>query len=116
MLDQRVWRLTPAFMSYTLAKSALWTLTRTAAQALAPDVRVNGIGPGPAVIGHRQPPEHFVAQRAGTPLERGTDPEEICAALRFILDAPAMTGQMIALDGGQHLAWRTRDIIGKPGA
>lgn len=103
LLDQRVWNLTAEFISYTASKSALWTLTRTLALALAPRVRVNGIGPGPALASARQSETEFAAQSSATPLGRGTSPAEICAAVRFILDAPAMTGQMIALDGGQHL-------------
>jgi NAD(P)-dependent dehydrogenase (short-subunit alcohol dehydrogenase family) len=105
LLDQRVWSLTPYFVSYTLSKAGLWTLTRTMALALAPRIRVNGIGPGPTLPSPRQSPEQFVRQRAMMPLGRGTSPEEIAAALRFILGAPAVTGQMIALDGGQHLGW-----------
>lgn len=112
MIDQRVWKLTPEFMSYTLAKSALWTLTQTAAQALAPRVRVNAIGPGPTLRGARQSEGHFARQRAATVLERGSNPEDICAALSFLIDAPAVTGQMIAVDGGQHLGWRTPDVLG----
>jgi NAD(P)-dependent dehydrogenase (short-subunit alcohol dehydrogenase family) len=105
LLDQRVWSLTPYFISYTLSKSALWTLTRTMALALAPRIRVNGIGPGPTLPSPRQSPEQFARQRGMMPLGRGTSPQEIAAAMRFILSAPAMTGQMIALDGGQHLGW-----------
>lgn len=105
MLDQRVWNLTPHFVSYTVSKSALWTLTRTMALALAPRIRVNAIGPGPTLRNDRQSEEHFLAQWESVPLNRGTTPEEICAAVRFILSAPAMTGQMIALDGGEHLGW-----------
>jgi NAD(P)-dependent dehydrogenase (short-subunit alcohol dehydrogenase family) len=105
LLDQRVWSLTPYFVSYTLAKAALWTLTRTMALALAPRIRVNGIGPGPTLPSPRQSPEQFARQCELMPLRRGTSPAEIAAAARFILSAPAMTGQMIALDGGQHLGW-----------
>ena len=105
MLDQRVWSLTPYFVSYTVAKTGLWTLTQTMALALAPRIRVNGIGPGPVLPSSRQSPEHFLRQRAQMPLGRGTSPPEIVAAMRFILAAPSMTGQMIALDGGQHLGW-----------
>ncbi len=112
MIDQRVWKLTPEFMSYTLAKSALWTLTQTAAQALAPRVRVNAIGPGPTLRGARQSEEHFARQRAATVLGRGSNPDDICAALSYLIDAPAVTGQMIAVDGGQHLGWRTPDVLG----
>lgn len=106
MLDQRVWKPTPYFLSYTVAKMGLWTLTRTLALALAPRIRVNGIGPGPTLPSPRQTPEQFQQQWSAMPLGRGTTPEEICAALRFILAAPAMTGQMIALDGGEHLGWQ----------
>jgi NAD(P)-dependent dehydrogenase (short-subunit alcohol dehydrogenase family) len=105
LLDERVWSLTPYFISYTLSKSGLWTLTQTLAMALAPRIRVNGIGPGPTLPSPRQDPEQFRRQCAQLPLGRGTSPEEIAAAMRFILAAPAMTGQMIALDGGQHLGW-----------
>jgi NAD(P)-dependent dehydrogenase (short-subunit alcohol dehydrogenase family) len=105
LLDERVWNLTPYFLSYTLSKSGLWTLTRTLALALAPRIRVNGIGPGPALASARQSPEQFARQCAIMPLGRGTTPEEICAAVRFLLAAKAVTGQMIALDGGQHLGW-----------
>ncbi|CUH35219.1 3-oxoacyl-[acyl-carrier-protein] reductase FabG [Jannaschia seosinensis] len=112
MIDQRVRKLTPEFMTYTLAKSALWTLTRTAAQALAPKVRVNAIGPGPTLRGARQSEAHFAAQRAATILERGADPDDIVAALRYILSAKALTGQLICVDGGQHLVWRTEDVLG----
>jgi NAD(P)-dependent dehydrogenase (short-subunit alcohol dehydrogenase family) len=106
LIDERVWNLTPHFVSYTLSKAGLWTLTRTLALALAPRIRVNAIGPGPALPSPRQTDAQFAAQSASTPLRRGTTPEEISAAVRFILAAPAMTGQMIALDGGQHLGWR----------
>ncbi|HTO80980.1 MAG TPA: SDR family oxidoreductase [Methylomirabilota bacterium] len=105
MLDQRVWNLTPYFLSYTVAKSGLWTLTRTLALALAPRIRVNGIGPGPTLPSPRQSDAQFAEQSKSVPLGRGTTPEEICSAVRFLLDAPAVTGQMIALDGGQHLGW-----------
>ena len=105
MLDQRVWNLTPHFMSYTLSKAGLWTLTQTAALALAPRIRVNGIGPGPVLPSTRQSPEHFAAQCADTPLQRGTPPSEIADGVRFILGARGLTGQMIALDGGQHMGW-----------
>jgi NAD(P)-dependent dehydrogenase (short-subunit alcohol dehydrogenase family) len=105
LIDQRVWNLTPHFVSYTLSKAGLWTLTRTLALALAPRIRVNAVGPGPALPSPRQSEADFARQVAATPLQRGTDPAEILAAVRFILAAPAMTGQMIALDGGQHLNW-----------
>ncbi len=105
LLDERVWNLTPHFISYTVSKSALWTLTRTLALALAPRIRVNGIGPGPALPSARQSAEQFARQCASLPLGRGTSPEEICQAVQFLLAARSMTGQMIALDGGQHLGW-----------
>lgn len=105
LLDERVWNLTPYFVSYTVTKAALWTLTRTMALALAPRIRVNGIGPGPTLPSPRQSPEQFLERCRHLPLRRGTSPSEIAAALRFILAAPAMTGQMIALDGGEHLGW-----------
>jgi len=105
LLDERVWNLTPHFLSYTVSKSALWTLTRTLALALAPRIRVNGIGPGPAVPSARQSEAQFARQCAAVPLGRGTKPEEICQAVQFLLAAGAVTGQMIALDGGQHLGW-----------
>lgn len=105
LLDQRVWSLTPHFVSYTVSKAALWTLTRTLALALAPRIRVNGIGPGPALPSTRQTPDQFERQYTSVPLRRGTSPEEVAAALLAILSLPSMTGQMIALDGGQHLQW-----------
>jgi NAD(P)-dependent dehydrogenase (short-subunit alcohol dehydrogenase family) len=105
IIDQRVWNLTPHFVSYTLSKAGLWTLTQTLALALAPRIRVNGIGPGPTLRNDRQSEEHFAAQWENIPLQRPTGPEEICQGVRFILDAPALTGQMIALDGGEHLGW-----------
>jgi NAD(P)-dependent dehydrogenase (short-subunit alcohol dehydrogenase family) len=108
--DQRVWRLNPQFLSYTLSKAALWTATQTLAQALAPRIRVNGIGPGPTLANVHQSPEDFEREAAAVPLEHAASPEEIGQALRFLIDAPSVTGQMIAVDGGQHLAWRTPDI------
>ncbi|MFN4309137.1 MAG: SDR family oxidoreductase [Ferrovibrio sp.] len=106
LIDMRVWRLTPHFASYTVAKAGLWTLTQTLAMALAPNIRVNAIGPGPVLPSPRQTEEQFRRQWASTPLQRGAEPGEIAAAVGFLLDAPAMTGQMIALDGGQHLPWQ----------
>lgn len=105
ILDERVWNLTPYFVSYTVSKAALWTLTQTMALALAPHVRVNGIGPGPTLPSPRQSDEQFRRQVELLPLRRGTTPDEIARAVMFILESPAMTGQMIALDGGQHLNW-----------
>lgn len=112
MVDQRVRKLTPEFMTYTLAKMGLWAMTRTTAQALAPAIRVNGIGPGPTLQGGRQSAEHFAQQRANTTLERGSNPEDMTAALGYFLDAPAVTGQLLCVDGGQHLAWQTPDVLG----
>lgn len=105
LLDERVWNLTPYFVSYTVSKMGLWALTRTLAMALAPRIRVNAIGPGPALPNSRQTPEQFLDRCRAMPLRRGTSPHELAAAMRFILEAPAMTGQMIALDGGEHLGW-----------
>ena len=105
ILDERVWNLTPHFVSYTLTKAGLWALTRTMALALAPRIRVNGIGPGPTLPSPRQSRAQFDRQAGMMPLGRGTAPAEVAEAVEFILRAPAMTGQMIALDGGQHLGW-----------
>jgi NAD(P)-dependent dehydrogenase (short-subunit alcohol dehydrogenase family) len=112
MVDQRVRKLTPEFMTYTLAKMGLWALTQTTAQALAPAIRVNAIGPGPTLKGARQTDAHFSGQRASTILKRGANPADVTAALGFFLDAPAVTGQLICVDGGQHLGWKTPDILG----
>ena len=112
MIDQRVRKLTPDFPSYTIAKMGLWAMTRTAAQALAPQVRVNAIGPGPTLRSIHQTDEQFAAQRARTPLERGTNPDDILGALGFFLDVPSVTGQLLCVDGGQHLAWKTPDVLG----
>jgi NAD(P)-dependent dehydrogenase (short-subunit alcohol dehydrogenase family) len=105
MIDQRVWSLTPHFVSYTISKAALWALTQTMALALAPRIRVNAIGPGPALPSPRQDAGQFARQSASVPLGHGTTPAEIGRAVIAILGLPAMTGQMIALDGGQHLQW-----------
>ena len=110
--DQRVWRLNPRFFSYTISKVALWAATQTLAQALAPRIRVNAIGPGPTLASIHQSLEDFAAEAAAVPLGRGAHPDEIAAALAYLIDAPSVTGQMIAVDGGQHLAWKTPDIIG----
>lgn len=114
MIDQRVWRPNPNYFSYTLSKSLLWSQTRLLAQALAPRVRVNAIGPGPTLRSARQEPEHFEAQIAGLLLRRGPELGEVGATIRYFFDTPSVTGQMIALDGGQHLAWETPDIAGIP--
>jgi NAD(P)-dependent dehydrogenase (short-subunit alcohol dehydrogenase family) len=111
MIDQRVWKPTPHYFSYATSKAGLWSMTRTLAQALAPRIRVNAIGPGPALRSAHQTEAEFRAQYEATLLRRGTSPQEIAAAVRFILGAPAMTGQMLALDGGQHLAWETPDAV-----
>ena len=112
MIDQRVWKPTPEFSTYTIAKMGLWALTQTAAQGLAPHIRVNAIGPGPTMQGVRQSDGHFARQRAATILNRGANAQDVVAALGFFLDSPSVTGQMIAVDGGQHLAWKTPDVLG----
>lgn len=111
MLDSRVWNPAPGFASYTASKAGLWTLTRTLAQELAPRVRVNAIGPGPTLPNSRQSAEDFARQCGATPLGVGSSPAEICSTLQFLLAAPAVTGQMIALDGGLHLGWA---VPGRP--
>ena len=111
MIDQRVLKPTPQFFSYSLSKAALHAATRTLAQALAPRVRVNGIGPGPTLANIHQSPEDFAAEAAGALLGRPVAVEEIAAAARYLIDARAVTGQMIAVDAGQHLGWKTPDIV-----
>ncbi|MDF2095005.1 SDR family oxidoreductase [Aquibaculum arenosum] len=113
LLDERVWSLTPHFMSYTLAKSGLWTLTRTLALALAPRIRVNGIGPGFTLPAPNQSEEQFARQVATLPLRRAPSLDEMRATLRYFLAAPSVTGQMIALDGGQHLGWAQSPLAGQ---
>jgi len=115
MIDQKVRKLTPEHMTYTIAKAGLWTFTQIAAQALGKRCRVNAIGPGPTLQGARQPERNFQRQREATILERGSNPADICAALGYFLDAPAVTGQMLCVDGGQHLIWQTADEMGVPG-
>lgn len=112
MIDQRVMKPTPEFMTYTLAKMGLWALTRTTAQALAPAIRVNAIGPGPTLIGVRQSQRHFARQRSATVLGRGADESDVVRAMRFLLASPGITGQLVCPDGGQHLAWKTSDAVG----
>jgi len=112
VIDQRVWRLTPKFFSYTLSKSALWTATRTMAQSYAPRLRVNAIGPGPTLANERQHPRDFARQVDGLLLKQGPGLAEFGATVRYLWQARSVTGQMIALDGGQHLAWQTPDIYG----
>jgi NAD(P)-dependent dehydrogenase (short-subunit alcohol dehydrogenase family) len=112
IIDQRVWKLTPDFFSYTLSKSALWTATRTMAQAFAPKTRVNAIGPGPTLPNERQTAADFAMQIEGLPLKRGPGLDEFGRTIRYLADTKSITGQMIALDGGQHLAWQTPDVTG----
>jgi NAD(P)-dependent dehydrogenase (short-subunit alcohol dehydrogenase family) len=112
IIDQRVWKLTPEFYSYTLSKAALWAATRTMAQALAPGIRVNAVGPGPTLANPHDGPEGVAKEAAGTPLGRQVEPEEIAAAVAWLAAAKGVTGQMIAVDSGQHIGWRTPDIVG----
>jgi NAD(P)-dependent dehydrogenase (short-subunit alcohol dehydrogenase family) len=110
IIDQRVLKPTPEFFSYSISKAALWFATRTLAQALAPRVRVNAVGPGPTLASIHQTPEEFAAEAAGVLLQRCSTPEEIARAVLYLVDAPSVTGQMIAVDAGQHLGWRTPDV------
>lgn len=112
IVDQRVWKLTPQFFSYTLTKAALFTATQTMAQALAPRIRVNAIGPGPTLSNVRQGDEDFTKQSEAVLLGRGGTPDEIVDAVLYLAKAGSVTGQMIAVDGGQHLAWETPDVAG----
>lgn len=111
IVDQRVWRPNPQFFSYSLAKAGLWWATQTLAQALAPRIRVNAIGPGPTLPSVHQAPGEFEAEAAGVLLQRRASPDEVASALRYLIDARSVTGQMIAVDGGQHLGWKTPDIV-----
>lgn len=111
LLDQRVLKPDPRFFSYALSRNGLWWATRTMAQALAPRVRVNGVGPGPTLPSIHQTAEDFAAEAAGTLLEKPGSPEAVAAAVRWLVDSDLVTGQMIAVDGGQHLAWQTPDIL-----
>lgn len=106
VIDQKVLRPDPEFFSYTIAKSALWTATQLLAQALAPQIRVNAIAPGPVLPSLKQSEDEFARECRSTLLGHGVDVEEVTAAVRFLLETPSVTGQMIALDSGQHLAWR----------
>jgi NAD(P)-dependent dehydrogenase (short-subunit alcohol dehydrogenase family) len=110
IIDQRVLRPNPQFFSYTLSKAALWTATRTMAQAFAPRLRVNGVGPGPTLANHMQRPEDFTREAENVLLKRAIDPAEIADAVVYLVGAKGVTGQMIAVDGGQHLGWRTPDV------
>jgi NAD(P)-dependent dehydrogenase (short-subunit alcohol dehydrogenase family) len=112
IIDQRVWKPTPQFFSYTLTKSALFSATRTMAQALAPRIRVNAVGPGPTLANERQEDEDFAKQSGAVLLGRGVTPDEIADAVIYLASARSVTGQMIAVDGGQHLAWETPDVVG----
>jgi NAD(P)-dependent dehydrogenase (short-subunit alcohol dehydrogenase family) len=112
VIDQRVWKLTPQFASYTLSKAALWTATRTFAQALAPKIRVNAVGPGPTLSNSRQSDDDFARQSGAVPLGRGASPAQVAETVAYLAHAESITGQMIAVDGGQHLAWQTPDVIG----
>jgi len=111
VIDQRVLKPTPQFFSYGVSKAGLWAATRMLAQGLAPRIRVNAIAPGPTLRSIHQRPGEFEAEAGAAPLGHGTTPEELGAALAYLIDARSVTGQMIAVDGGQHLAWRTPDII-----
>ena len=113
IIDQRVLKPTPQFLSYSLSKAGLHWLTTTLAQGLAPAIRVNAVGPGPTLRNERQSEADFARQRDATILGHGADPADICAAVRYLLDAPSVTGQMIAVDGGQHLIWQTPDVQGR---
>lgn len=110
ILDQRVLKPNPQFFSYSLSKAGLWFATRTLAQAMAPRIRVNGVGPGPTLPSIHQSAEDFAAEAANVPLKRRSTPEAIARAVLYLVDAEEVTGQMIAVDGGQHLAWMTPDI------
>jgi NAD(P)-dependent dehydrogenase (short-subunit alcohol dehydrogenase family) len=110
IIDQRVLKPTPQFISYSVSKAALFWLNTTLAQALAPRVRVNAVGPGPVMKNERQSPADFNRQREATLLGRGAEPQDICDAVRYLLEAPNVTGQMLAVDGGQHLIWQTPDV------
>jgi len=110
LIDQRVLKPTPQFLSYSLSKSGLYWLTTTLAQALAPRVRVNAVGPGPTMVNARQSQADFARQREATVLGRGAEPQDVCDAVRYLLEASSVTGQMIAVDGGQHLIWQTPDV------
>ncbi len=112
IVDQRVWKPTPQFFSYSLTKAALFSATRTMAQALAPRIRVNAVGPGPTLANERQSGDDFARQSGAVLLGRGGTPDEIAEAVLYLARARSVTGQMIAVDGGQHLAWETPDVTG----
>lgn len=110
VIDQRVLRPDPRFFSYTLAKSALFTATKTLAQALAPRIRVNGVGPGPTLPSVHEGEEGLAREAAGTLLQHSIPPDAIARAIAFLAEAESVTGQMLAVDSGQHLGWRTPDV------
>ena len=110
IIDQRVLKPTPQFLSYSLSKAGLFWLTTTLAQALGPDIRVNAVGPGPTMRNARQSEADFARQREATILQRGAAPEDVARAVAYLLEAEAVTGQMLAVDGGQHLIWQTPDV------
>jgi NAD(P)-dependent dehydrogenase (short-subunit alcohol dehydrogenase family) len=112
IVDQRVLKPTPQFISYSLSKAGLYWLTTTLAQALGPDIRVNAVGPGPTLRNARQSEEDFARQRDATVLKRGAEPDDVARAVQYLLEAEAVTGQMLAVDGGQHLIWQTPDVRG----
>ncbi|CAN5375699.1 SDR family oxidoreductase [soil metagenome] len=114
LLDQRVLKPDPRFFSYALSRNGLWWATRTLAQALAPRIRVNGVGPGPTLPSIHQSAEEFAAEANGTLLQHPGSPEAVARAVRWLVEAEMVTGQMIAVDGGQHLAWQTPDILDAP--
>ena len=113
IIDQRVLKLNPQFFTYMLSKSSLWTATRTLAQALAPRIRVNAIGPGPTLANIHEGVEGFQSEASKTLLQRSSSPDAIAEAVIYLASAQAVTGQMIAVDSGQHLVWQTPDIISK---
>jgi NAD(P)-dependent dehydrogenase (short-subunit alcohol dehydrogenase family) len=110
IIDQRVLKPTPQFMSYSLSKAGLYWLTTTLAQALAPNIRVNAVGPGPTLRNPRQSEADFARQRDATILKHGAEPTDVAQAVRYLLEADSVTGQMLAVDGGQHLIWQTPDV------
>ena len=112
IIDQRVFKLTPFFFSYTLSKTGLYTLTKTSAMSLSPNVRVNGIAPGPTIKNIRQSEKHFKKQYLATPLKRQVNVNEICNAVDFFIKNRSITGQVLAVDSGQNMNWQTPDIIG----
>ena len=111
IIDQRVFKLTPFFFSYTLSKTGLYTLTKTSAMSLAPQIRVNGIAPGPTIKNKRQSIKHFKNQYLATPLKKQVNVDEVCNAVDFFIKNSSITGQVVALDSGQSLNWQTPDIL-----